>query len=213
VPLWDSASNTMRTVFFGGMALYHLDSTGGVQKDSLIPFVNTVSAVTRSAGNVLTENILPIEMPGLLGTNAHFIPVAHVHRDGIVKLDDITDNTLVGYIIGGISSPEPNLSLTDPSMSSASNRVFEVWINPNPDHVSSDANSIALTVSPNPASDMLYVTSACDKATVVVADRLGRFIPHPPGSSIDVSRWPTGLYILTVGCELGWSRVPVLVVH
>jgi hypothetical protein len=70
-------------------------------------------------------------MPGLLGTNAEFIlsDSALIFQNSIIHLNALPDRTHVGYIVGGIESPEINISETDPSVSVASSRIFKVYIN------------------------------------------------------------------------------------
>lgn len=131
MPVYDSLNNTMHTIFFGGMSLYYIDSATQVQTfDSLVPFVKTISRVTRAADSAMTEYALPITMPGFYGSNAMFIPLPSINTyyNRIINLNSLSGLTKVGYIIGGISSPAPNISSTDPSSSTASTRVFAVYI-------------------------------------------------------------------------------------
>lgn len=162
MPVYDSLSNVMHNIFFGGMSMYYLDSvTSELQTDSMVPFVNTISKVTRNADSSLTEFSLPVKMPLLLGSNSHFIPLTTISKydNGIIKLNTISGRTLVGYIVGGIISPEANISATDPSISEASNRVFEVYIDNMPDAVDEIKVSepVSMKLFPNPAGNTLNV--------------------------------------------------------
>jgi len=133
MPMFDSASNVMHTFFFGGMAMYYYSPTSlTTVYDSAVPFVSTVSRITRDANNNYTEFLLPDSLPGLLGTNALFAPIigTMANNKDIIDLNALPNSTTnLGYIVGGIVSPERNISTTDPSVSEASNRVFLVQIN------------------------------------------------------------------------------------
>jgi hypothetical protein len=173
-PLYDSTGNTMHSLFFGGMSMYKLDGImGELLVDSLVPFVNTISKVTRNSDSTLTEFQLPVTMPALLGSNAHFIALDTIakYSNGVVKLNDITGRTLIGHIVGGIESPEDNISETDPTVSIASARVFEVYIETEPDAVQEILvkEPVQLAVYPNPANDFITVEiSASEKENVEV---------------------------------------------
>ncbi len=155
LPVYDSSGNNMHTIFFGGMGLYHIDSATQLAViDSLVPFVKTISMMTREANGTMTEYSLNETMPGFLGTNAYFLidPDAPQSEDGIINLNGINGKTLVGYVVGGIESPLPNVSAIDPTMTNASNRIFEVYLDDD------TSNSIAapvvepfkITAYPNP---------------------------------------------------------------
>ncbi|MGE0635559.1 MAG: T9SS type A sorting domain-containing protein [Bacteroidia bacterium] len=174
VPLYDYNGNTMHSLFFGGMSMYKLDGImGELLVDSLVPFVNTISKVTRTAENTLMEFQLPVTMPALLGSNAHFIALDSIEKyaNGVIKLNSITGRTLIGHIVGGIESPEDNISETDPTVSIASARVFEVYIETEPDavHEILVKEPVQLAVYPNPANDFITVEiNAAEKENVEV---------------------------------------------
>ncbi len=162
VPLYDSVGNTMHSLFFGGMSMYKLDTvTNALITDSLVPFVSTISKVTRNAENTLTEYLLPDSMPGFLGSNAHFIPLPAIEKydNKVLKLNTISGRTLIGHIVGGIESPEKNISETDPTVSIASARVFEVYIETSPVSVAEIQvkEPVKLSVYPNPANDNITI--------------------------------------------------------
>jgi hypothetical protein len=131
MPVYDSLNNTMHNIFFGGMSMYYIDSVTQAQTlDTLVPFVKTISRVTRAADSTMTEYVLPITMPGFYGSNALFIPLPSVntYHNSIINLNALSGVTLVGYIVGGINSPARNISSTAPESSTASTRVFGVYI-------------------------------------------------------------------------------------
>jgi hypothetical protein len=129
--VYDSLNNTMNSVFFGGMSLYYVDTVTQLQvMDTLVPFVSTISRVQRNADSSMTEYQLPIRMPGYYGSNALFIPLPTIstYYNRIINLNALSGVTKVGYIVGGILSPDMNIADTGPEISSASTRVFAVYI-------------------------------------------------------------------------------------
>ena len=160
MPVYDSLNNTMHSIFFGGMGMYYIDSLTQAQTlDTLVPFVKTISRVTRSADSTMTEYVLPITMPGFYGSNALFIPKNSVstYYNSIINLNALSGVTLVGYIIGGINSPGRNISSSAPESSTASTRVFGVYIDMTvsvPEiKLSSDISDFV--AYPNPSSEII----------------------------------------------------------
>ncbi|MBL7923075.1 MAG: T9SS type A sorting domain-containing protein [Bacteroidia bacterium] len=158
LPLYSASANEMHSVFFGGIAQYY-DSSGVLVQDNNVPFVKTIARVTRNSAGAMAEYKLPLEMPGLMGSGAEFIPVLSVPRynNDVFKLDDfIADSTLVGYIYGGISSTAANIFFTNTGTeSSASSQVFKVYVLRNASTGSHDLNeqsngTLQMQVFPNP---------------------------------------------------------------
>ncbi|OYU95514.1 MAG: hypothetical protein CFE21_10240 [Bacteroidetes bacterium B1(2017)] len=131
LPLYSVSKNEMHSVFFGGIAQFY-DSAGVLVQDNNVPFVKTIARVTRNSDGTMAEYKLPVEMPGLLGAGAEFIPVHSVpqYSNEVVKLDDLAnDSTMVGYIFGGIASTAPNIfSVNTGAQSSGSNQLFKVYV-------------------------------------------------------------------------------------
>ncbi len=164
MPVYDSLNNVMHSIFFGGMSLYTLDSISHTLiQDTLVPFVNTISKVTRDSLGNLTESKMPEDMPALLGANAFFIfDSAVAMLDGrVIDLNNISGNARVGFIAGGIHSDGPNIGNLDPtSMSRPNAQLYEVFIDKTIDAVPElNVNNLVnnLSVFPNPASDVLNV--------------------------------------------------------
>jgi hypothetical protein len=177
LPLHDSTANKMHTVFFGGQAQYRYDSLGQLLMDTLVPFVKTISVVSRDGNWNLTESLADTNFLEYLGTNAQFFPDRSQvlpEEGGIIRLDHLTQRTRVGYVMGGIHSPDPNISDTDPTFSSASGRVFGIYITPN---VQSSISlmvkpPLLLEVSPNPFQEQVQVEIRCDATDWLKADIL-----------------------------------------
>ncbi len=140
VGVYDSTNNLMHTIFFGGMAQYYLDSVGNLIQNDSVPFVNTISVISRDSAWKLSERKIG-EMPGLLGASAEFIPVSdssglYYKKQGdyyghIVNFDKIPvdSSVFIGYIFGGIESSAPNIFwINDGTQSWASTRIFKVYL-------------------------------------------------------------------------------------
>ena len=69
--LFDNAVNQMHTLFFGGMSQYYYQD-GNLIQDDQVPFVKTISRLTRDSDGTLHEFQLQTEMPGLQGASAEF---------------------------------------------------------------------------------------------------------------------------------------------
>jgi len=174
LPIYSETENEMHNVFFGGIAQFY-DNNGTLVQDDDVPFVKTIARVTRDSNGVMTEYKLPIEMPILLGAGAEFIPnknISHFNNE-VFKLDDITDdNTLIGYIYGGISSTSPNIFFTnDGTQSSANSQIFKVYLTKNT--ASEDqfnkysTNSLNVIVFPNPITNNLSLKYTINQNTYV----------------------------------------------
>ncbi len=154
--LYDSISNSMHSLFFGGMSQYYYQD-GILIQDVNVPFVNTISRLTRSADGTLKEYQLPEEMPGLHGSSAEFIlnvNLPHCHSE-IIKLSEIqSDTILIGHIYGGIDSPSLN-PFTDnvTETTSANNSIYSVVLlkgDFNSSEQIKGSNPFSLKISPNP---------------------------------------------------------------
>lgn len=152
----DSALNRMHTVFFGGMSAYYYDTTTSqLVYDTLVPFVQTISMITREGNGSISESALPVRMPGLEGTNAEFIPLQNISKrmEGVIRLNNISGKTLVGHIIGGITATEQNVFLQNGD-SYASGKVYEVYLVPTGTQTPVQVKEpYTVNLYPNPAGD------------------------------------------------------------
>jgi hypothetical protein len=217
LPIFDSLAHEMHNVFFGGMSRYTLDANGLMLDDSLVPFVNTVSRVTRAADGTLTEFKMPVTMPGLLGSSAEFFPAdpAYFDPNGILQLNRLPQTrTLVGYIFGGIQSQVPNSFFSDPaSTTQASNGILEVYVNTAttalPEAVVDGPGALRLRIMPNPARETVrldFQQPASGKIAITINDALGRTVQTFEGDQeegpyfldLDVRDLPRGTYYVRV---------------
>jgi hypothetical protein len=100
----------MHTLFFGGMSQYYYQN-GSIIQDNEVPFVKTISRLTRYPNGNLVEYKLPEEMQQLKGAGAEFIinPQLPLTAEGIINVNSIqSDTILIGHIYGGILSSELN---------------------------------------------------------------------------------------------------------
>ncbi len=154
--LYDSTSNDMHSLFFGGISQYYYQD-GKLIKDDLVPFVKTISRLTRDAKGNLTEFQLPIEMPALSGSSAEFIPNLDIphYSNKVVKLNEVTQNIfMIGHLYGGINSSDINpFSRNQTNLTAADNSIYEVWLTVNPLSSNNEIdgeNPFDITVYPNP---------------------------------------------------------------
>lgn len=125
--------NSMINVFFGGISLYYLDhKTGQLQLDTGLPFINSISALTYSANGAWSEYVRLAPLNKLMGTDGKFVKSLNVPAapNGVIYLDALRQNTLVGYVYGGILAAKPQAGDPTGQYSKASNALYEVWVNP-----------------------------------------------------------------------------------
>jgi hypothetical protein len=163
--LYDSINNQMHAIFFGGMSQYYYEN-GNLIQDDLVPFVNTISRLTRDADGNLTEYQLPVEMPALKGASAEFISNLNLphYTNEVLKLSEINeDSIMIGHIVGGINSTALNpFANNQPNLTNADNTIFEVWLSRNPVSINEfeidGHNPYEVTVFPNPFKNDLFLT-------------------------------------------------------
>ncbi|MBP7773142.1 MAG: T9SS C-terminal target domain-containing protein [Bacteroidia bacterium] len=164
--LWDSSTNTMHSLFFGGISRYTLDTaTGTLLDDPNVPFVRTISRVTRYPDGAMTEYAFPETMPVLTGSGAEFFPVESLPMDEqeILRLDLLpVGETVIGHIVGGIESSQPNIFFINTGVESvASARLYRVVLDKeivsSVNDLSTPAEAMAIRIGPNPAESEFQV--------------------------------------------------------
>lgn len=171
--MYDATENRMHNLFFGGMSQYYYNGTTLIQDDA-VPFVNTISRVTRFADGSLQEYQMPETMPALKGSSAEFIYNLNLphYSNEILKLNEITATEFViGHIVGGIQSTTLNpFTANQTTTTAASPTIYEVKLirnTPLEVHSIDGKNPFTLEIYPNPTSSntvklqftMPYVTN------------------------------------------------------
>lgn len=222
-PLYDSINEINHDVFFGGMSMYYVDSLGATIADSMVPFVRTISDVARDVDENYHELNAGIKMPALLGTNAYFFMDANVplYRN-FVHVNKLGNHTRIGYICGGIESPDLNINATDPTLSFASSRVFEVYTNKTTGFGKEVTDDVLdFYCYPNPAAketEVCFELKKTAQVKVSVMDLQGRLVTEVCNREfttgkqkllLNMSNYPKGVYnvVVTVNNRLKSIRL------
>jgi hypothetical protein len=132
IGLYSPQAGEMTEVLLGGIsANVYNAASGQLNYDSEYGFTNQVSAVIRDAAGGFSQSYLG-ELPEVrdatdtllyLGAGAQFFPAVGVEllAGGIINLDVLTSDTVIGYMFGGIAANQPNFG-----QSVASPVIFEV---------------------------------------------------------------------------------------
>lgn len=138
--LYSEQSGRMHTLLFGGITYQFYDpATGQFVDDVLFPFTNQSTAVVVDADGNYQQFLLDEDFPEIVdssgkrlrfGTNGEFFPIAGLPKydNGVFKLDELTGETTIGYIFGGLMADAGNGGRT-----AASNFLFEVVLTPVPE--------------------------------------------------------------------------------
>ncbi len=165
---FDSTNNEFHQLFFGGMAEYYRDSIMNLTKDTYVPFVKSISSVTRRSDGSFFEYLYEEELPGFFGTNSEFLlnPDLKVLYEDIVDITSLNkDTTYLGLLFGGIYNPSKmrNPWQNDSAHLTMSNpyhlKIFFI-----PDKIMSVENSkyipeesIDIKLIPNPANTQIKI--------------------------------------------------------
>lgn len=221
---FDAANNSMHTLFFGGIGMYYHDAGGNMVTDSLVPFVKTISMVTRFANDSMVEYALPVNMPGYMGAGAEFIPsdsVARLANNTILDLNTISNKVLVGHIVGGIESTDPNIFMFASSGSSAASaRIFKVYLQPGAFSINDHAltTPFSYRLYPNPTSDDVTVEVKGQNITIELTNVGGRVLKttvignldEPTNVLFSLRDYPAGVYLLRIS-SARYSRIEQVV--
>lgn len=163
VCLHDADEIKMHNLFFGGISQYYFENGELIQDDN-VPFVRTISRVTRYNDGSLQEFQLPVSMPELVGASAEFIlnPVLPQTDHGVIHLDQIAGDTIqIGHIVGGLHSTALNpFIVNDVELTMANPTVYEISLvydaNVEVDQLNGE-HDFSFEVYPNPAIDHCYI--------------------------------------------------------
>ena len=201
VPLFTASENEMHTVFFGGMSQYWVNDNDSLIRDNRIPFVRTISRVSRLADGSYAEVPFDTQLPFFTGTSAEFILADGVPTltNDIVNYDALPmGSNLIGYIVGGIVTPETQRNpfiFNNVGITSANQHLLRVFLVKNP--ASSTTGQaldghfdLGIDVFPNPADELWHV-----KLVLPNAGRLRFTLQNAQGKIIrqsDLGQQPAG---------------------
>ncbi|MGH1433534.1 MAG: hypothetical protein ACRBG0_03645 [Lewinella sp.] len=221
LPVYDMAQDEMHSVFFGGLSFHTYDAESQTfVEEELIPFIPSFTMMSRAADGTIREQVLNTEFDELLGTNAKLVLFEDVplSSEGVIDLNSITETQEVAYIYGGIKAVIPNIT-----PSSASNRLFKVWLHPNTSTASSEvlAEREIAKIQPNPFSYTVQLQwlLPSPKVDALLTDALGRSLLDLRAVSTEkVSRetenmltnLPGGYYQLCLRNHHGQQRLPII---
>jgi len=169
--MFSETSGDMHEILFGGISLQTLDTaTQTVVTDNGMPFVNDITSVMIDADGNYSQHWIG-EYPNIhhfddlgvdkgrlrFGANAEFFLAdgIEIYENGVIKLDELMQPTLLGYIYGGLYSNSPHTRGVPSAISGASDRIFAVMYTP----------------VPEPASGMLLLVACIASAVTRRHDR------------------------------------------
>jgi hypothetical protein len=139
VGLYSDTQGAMHELLLGGISLMTYDAglDSFVQDDNM-PFTSQMTAVIRDGAGQYTQHFLGSfpeyfdteGNPLNFGANAEFFlaPGIATYENGVIDLDQLQGETVVGYVFGGLVSNAPHVRGGPGALSAASNRIFEVVI-------------------------------------------------------------------------------------
>lgn len=161
--IYDEQANEMHNLFYGGISQYYYEN-GTLIQDNEVPFVNTISRVTRDSNGDFQEFQLPIQMLGLKGAGSEFIPNLNIAYTSskVLKINDVVgDSILIGHIFGGIETDSKNpFSNNQTDQTSADASLLEVWLirEEGLDVIEIDGKTpYQVNVFPNPVNDEIKI--------------------------------------------------------
>lgn len=206
--IYDSVTQNYYATLFGGIAQYYYDEDDDTIKQDLnVPFVNDISTIIKYADGTTEQFPHQIQFDALLGSNAEFILNENIpHYDNrVIQLHHINGEVLAGYIFGGIDALIPNFT-----PSSASNRLFKVWINYTaPVNITNDEIK-ELSIFPNPTDYSITINNPAGNTfqKIEIINPLGEIVfsknqTLSPGfrTTINLLSYQPGLYIVKLYSE------------
>lgn len=221
LPVYDIAQDEMHSVFFGGLSFHTYDTEMQTfVEEELIPFIPSFTMMSRAADGTTQEQVLNTAFDELLGTNAKLVLLKDVplSSEGVIDLNSITQTQEVAYIYGGIKALIPNIT-----PSSASNRLFKVWLHPNTTTTSSEVitEREMAKIYPNPFSYTVQLQwlLPSEKVDVLLTDALGRhLLDLKTASTVEIrgrventlTYLPGGYYQLWLRTNDWQQRLPII---
>jgi hypothetical protein len=162
INMYSTSTNTSHNILLGGLSLFNYDAANSTFTfDDGAPWSGQTTDVVRDASGNYSQYLLQSALyptltysgnttTNLFGAGAQFLPAAGLPllSNGMIDMDSLANNTLLGYIYGGIMSPGP-----EPDSTVASSYLFEVHYTP--------------SAVPEPATTALLVGLAAGICTLV----------------------------------------------
>ena len=138
VPLFDSGTGSMYTLFLGGIGEYAAQNGGLVGPQPALPWIANITSFVTSASGADQEfemgQILPVTPTGtgFYGAESGFFAALGLptYANGVIQLNKLNGPTVLGYMYGGIYSQLPETHV-ETSQTLDSNQVFEIVLTPN----------------------------------------------------------------------------------
>ncbi len=139
--LYSESLGEMHELLLGGISLHTMDdATQTLVRDDNMPFTSQITSVVRGPEGDYRQHYLGAfpdlrDLEGnrlLFGANAEFFLAEGVETfaNGVIDLDVLTSEQVVGYVYGGIVSNAPHTRDNPDAISGASDRIFEIVITP-----------------------------------------------------------------------------------
>lgn len=169
--LFDKEKKQMHTLFFGGISQYYYKN-GVMVKDDLVPFVKTISRLSRGGDGIFHEFLIPQEMPGLVGASSEFIPnetLPHIQGE-VLDLNEVeSEEFVIGHVVGGINSPSLNpFSANQTGTTIADQKIYEIRLVKSliTSLIPVDGNNpFEILVYPNPGNGDIFIRYQLDTLT------------------------------------------------
>ena len=215
VNMFDSLTNQMHSLFFGGISQYYY-TNGELIQDDFVPFVKTISRLSRDSEGNFYEFQLPVEMPGLLGASAEFIPNREMknYENDVLKLHSFhNDTVLIGHVFGGIHSTSLNpFTNNQTSNTSATSTLYAVKLikNTSVDVQQIDGtNPYMFDFYPNPVNESGQISFELDQPVDVnyfITNMSGQIIRSGAIESIQ-----TGTNLFDLSCDEKYAAQTLLI--
>ncbi|HEX8517920.1 MAG TPA: T9SS type A sorting domain-containing protein [Bacteroidia bacterium] len=224
IPVYDSAYGTMYSTFLGGISLYDfIHSTGLAALDTLVPFIDDITTMTTHSNGMVEETVLPVKLPGLLGSNAKFVLNKNVphYSNEVIKIRALPNiKVLAGYMFGGIRAEQGNFG-----SSIANDTIYRIYITPNntpvgTEELSSFENAV---VFPNPSANsttLMFTLKRNERVTVSLSDIRGKSTGIISGEymqkgnqlvQINTSKLSSGIYMCRIDTGNGVKVLKLVV--
>lgn len=215
--LYDPTNNISYNIFYGGISRFYLTQDGNLVDDLDVPFVKSISLITRDQNGNLNESSIG-NMPDFLGASAEFIPDQNLSKFSDTEIltfnPNNPDSILIGYIFGGIkSSSDKVFWINTGTQSEASNQIYKVYLHQKATSIrkltSESLNYFKPMVYPNPAFDHFIVEFNLQKSEMIkidLTDLNGKLMTQKKQKCTDglqkievpMTDLPDGNYIVTI---------------